>query len=85
MDHAMVDLENLFPSEDEIENCKVFGPTCDSIDKVLTSVHLPKLEIGDWVVAKNMGAYTMSATSNFNGQGVFDLYFIAPSIEKMKT
>jgi len=45
----------------------VFGPTCDSIDVVARSVLLPKLQVGDWLYFQNMGAYTMAASSSFNG------------------
>lgn len=31
------------------------------------SVLLPKLEVGDFVFAQNMGSYTMAAASSFNG------------------
>merc|ERR1712071_144551 len=45
----------------------VFGPTCDSIDVIARSVLLPQLDIGDWLYFQNMGAYTMAASSCFNG------------------
>lgn len=45
----------------------VFGPTCDSIDVVARSVLLPKLKVGDFMYMNNMGAYTMAASSSFNG------------------
>jgi len=45
----------------------VFGPTCDGLDTVLTGYSLPKLRNGDWLVFPNMGAYTLSGASNFNG------------------
>ena len=45
----------------------VFGPTCDSIDVIARSVLLPKLQVGDWMYFQNMGAYTMAASSAFNG------------------
>ena len=45
----------------------LFGPTCDSIDVVARSVLLPKLQVGDWLYFQNMGAYTMAASSSFNG------------------
>ncbi|KAK9934467.1 hypothetical protein M0R45_021610 [Rubus argutus] len=47
----------------------VFGPTCDPIDKVLEGHQLPELEVNDWLVFRNMGAYTSSCSSNFNGFG----------------
>lgn len=47
----------------------VFGPTCDAIDKVLEGHQLPELEMNDWLVFRNMGAYTSSCCSSFNGFG----------------
>jgi hypothetical protein len=60
-------------SDDEHVNTKklyastIFGPTCDSIDVISRSVLLPKLKVGDWLYFQNMGAYTMAASSEFNG------------------
>ncbi|CAJ2635763.1 unnamed protein product [Trifolium pratense] len=45
----------------------VFGPTCDSTDTVLKKYPLPELEMNDWLVFSNMGAYTTSCATNFNG------------------
>lgn len=45
----------------------VFGPTCDSVDTVLKEYELPELEVNDWLVFPNMGAYTTSSGTNFNG------------------
>ena len=42
------------------------GPTCDSIDVVREKLKLPKLEIGDLVVGRAMGAYTWASASEFN-------------------
>jgi ornithine decarboxylase len=42
------------------------GPTCDSIDVVREKLDLPKLEIGDLVVGRAMGAYTWASASEFN-------------------
>lgn len=49
------------------EVCRVFGPTCDGLDTLYDSILLPRLGIGDWLVFKNMGAYTICAASHFNG------------------
>ena len=46
---------------------RLFGPTCDSIDMISDEVMLPELATGEWVYSENMGAYTVAATSNFNG------------------
>uniref|UniRef100_A0A7S1HPS2 Orn/DAP/Arg decarboxylase 2 C-terminal domain-containing protein n=1 Tax=Phaeocystis cordata TaxID=118079 RepID=A0A7S1HPS2_9EUKA len=45
----------------------LFGPTCDGLDTVMKDVQLPNMENGDWVSFPSMGAYTISASSNFNG------------------
>ncbi|WP_428774380.1 type III PLP-dependent enzyme [Vibrio sp.] len=42
------------------------GPTCDSIDVVAEQIMLPKLENGDLVVARMMGAYTSATATDFN-------------------
>lgn len=51
----------------------VFGPTCDGLDTVLSDYSLPKLRNGDWLVFPNMGAYTLSGASNFNGINSTDI------------
>lgn len=45
----------------------VFGPTCDSMDLVVKGAPLPKLEVGDWLMFQNMGAYTIANAGQFNG------------------
>ncbi|KAK9165032.1 hypothetical protein Scep_000223 [Stephania cephalantha] len=45
----------------------VFGPTCDALDTVLTEYQLPEMQVNDWLVFPDMGAYTAAAGSNFNG------------------
>jgi ornithine decarboxylase len=43
------------------------GPTCDSTDVLTTTALMPPLEVGDLVVAPNMGAYTTVTACEFNG------------------
>ena len=45
----------------------IFGPTCDSLDKIAESVQLPELAIGEWCYVENFGAYTQASSSSFNG------------------
>ncbi|XP_004310179.1 PREDICTED: ornithine decarboxylase-like [Fragaria vesca subsp. vesca] len=54
----------------------VFGATCDPIDKVLEDHQLPELEVNDWLVFRNMGAYTSSCSNNFNGFGSTKITYI---------
>jgi len=46
----------------------IWGPTCDSFDKVLEGAVVPScLRTGDWLVWRDMGAYTLAAGCSFNG------------------
>ncbi|XP_074552994.1 ornithine decarboxylase-like [Halichoeres trimaculatus] len=45
----------------------VWGPTCDCLDKVTDSHWFPELHVGDWLLIDNMGAYSVSLTTDFNG------------------
>ena len=45
----------------------VFGRTCDSGDLISVGAELPEVGVGDWLVAKSMGAYTTVTASEFNG------------------
>ena len=42
------------------------GPTCDSIDVIDEQLELPKLDMGDLIVGRAMGAYTWASASEFN-------------------
>ena len=51
----------------------IFGPTCDSIDRLPDPVALPgDIQEGDYVLFDGMGAYSRSLTTTFNGYGVAD-------------
>ncbi len=48
----------------------VFGPTCDSVDRLPGDVMLPTdIEEGDFVVFNGMGAYSTVTATRFNGFG----------------
>lgn len=49
------------------QHSRLFGPTCDGLDTIYESIELPLLEVGDLLLFKHMGAYTIAAASNFNG------------------
>ncbi|KAI1291238.1 hypothetical protein EDD11_009037 [Mortierella claussenii] len=53
--------------EDPEGYASVWGPTCDSIDCISSRARLPLLETGDWLYFDNMGGYTITAASQFNG------------------
>jgi ornithine decarboxylase len=51
----------------ELFECSIWGPTCDSIDRINRHCVLPELHVGDWLRYDRMGAYTICAASRFNG------------------
>jgi len=46
--------------------CVLAGPTCDSIDVIAEDILLPKLNNGDLVIGRHMGAYTSATATEFN-------------------
>jgi len=52
----------------------VFGPTCDSLDRLPDGLALPDdLAEGDYVLFDGMGAYSLSLSTGFNGYGIHDI------------
>lgn len=66
-DHQVVTPEPLKISREKSLDCSVWGPSCDGLDCVSASVRLPPMRVGDWLVFKDMGAYTIPVASPFNG------------------
>lgn len=49
------------------EETTLFGRTCDSADCIMEDTVLPALRVGDRMRVRNMGAYTVVSSSEFNG------------------
>lgn len=48
----------------------VFGPTCDSVDRLPGEIGLPSdMDEGDFVLFQGMGAYSLATNTHFNGFG----------------
>lgn len=76
-DHAHPTPLVLNPTKsDEKFNCKIFGPTCDSLDVVAAKVQLPELDIGEWIYFETMGAYTTASSSAFNGFKTKTMFYV---------
>ncbi|XP_058128102.1 ornithine decarboxylase 1-like [Anopheles ziemanni] len=45
----------------------LWGPTCDSADVICERLELPALEIGDFLIFSDMGAFGVTVASRFNG------------------
>jgi hypothetical protein len=52
--------------ESTLFKSSIWGPTCDGLDLVVKECHLPELDSGEFLVFKNMGAYTISGAVPFN-------------------
>ena len=64
-DHARYPVEPLKNGGERLPSV-LAGPTCDSIDVIAENLLLPKLETGDLIVGRAMGAYTWASASEFN-------------------
>jgi ornithine decarboxylase len=64
-DHATYPVEALVTGGETYPSV-LAGPTCDSIDVINENLKLPKLEMGDLVIGRAMGAYTWASASEFN-------------------
>ena len=64
-DHARYPVEALREGGERLP-AVLAGPTCDSIDVIAENLMLPKLEPGDLIVGRSMGAYTWASASEFN-------------------
>lgn len=45
----------------------IWGCSCNSVDKVIGDQMIPEIETGDWFVFLDMGAYTTTTATPFNG------------------
>jgi ornithine decarboxylase len=64
-DHTTYPIEALVPPGDTFPSV-LAGPTCDSIDIIDEKLELPKLEVGDLILGRAMGAYTQATATDFN-------------------
>jgi len=82
-DHVHPSGAPLFETLGEEENClfhtTIWGPTCDGLDQVEVATKMRRLAVGDWLLYRNMGAYTMAAASNFNGFEKPQVYYFLDS------
>lgn len=57
------------PDESEVKRypSTIWGPTCDALDQLCTNIPMLDIQIGDFIIFENMGAYTIPVASPFNG------------------
>ncbi len=66
------------PRRGDLRPQVVYGPTCDSIDRLPDPLPLPEdLADGDHILIAGMGAYTRCLSTSFNGYGLRDVVTVA--------
>jgi ornithine decarboxylase len=64
-DHCQYPLKSFKKGPTQL--CAVFGPTCDALDTISLAEQLPDMELGEFVYAPNIGAYSAASSTFFNG------------------
>uniref|UniRef100_S4RRH2 ornithine decarboxylase n=1 Tax=Petromyzon marinus TaxID=7757 RepID=S4RRH2_PETMA len=59
-------LKPVGPEEPVLES-SLWGPSCDGYDCVVKRMPLPEMHVDDWLLFRNMGAYTLAMSTEFNG------------------
>lgn len=85
-DHAEVEplLVDEFEYADEPRfTSSIWGPTCDGLDCIKENYPMPDMDTGEWIVFRDMGAYTGCAASNFNGMPKPRCYYYINDIHSL--
>lgn len=77
-DYAKFELLPFNERNEKTYSSIVWGPSCDSMDRVSQECALPNLAIGESIIIKNIGAYSIASATEFNG-------FPLPSINYIMT
>ncbi|KAG5855992.1 hypothetical protein ANANG_G00002980 [Anguilla anguilla] len=56
--------------------CSIWGQTCDGLDRIVEQCILPDLQVGEWLLFHNMGAYTIPMYCTFNGFQKPDIHYV---------
>ncbi|KAM8977367.1 ornithine decarboxylase-like [Pelodytes ibericus] len=69
-------LENDIDPAQPLHPSTLWGPSCADIDVLLNDIDLPELNIGDWIMFQNIGAYSISMSTQFNGFSSLPVYYV---------
>ncbi|XP_022088629.1 ornithine decarboxylase-like [Acanthaster planci] len=80
-DHATVEPKLLQERDKTVlqYSTSIWGPSCDGLDRIIEHCLMPELEVGEWMIFEDMGAYTMCAGSEFNGFKRPVGYYVLPN------
>lgn len=54
----------------------IYGVSCNPSDVIVEESEMPEMEAGDWLIFHNMGAYSLTTASKFNGFGIGDVVMV---------
>ncbi|XP_006626107.1 ornithine decarboxylase [Lepisosteus oculatus] len=74
--HVLPVLHKKPKPDEKFFTCSIWGPTCDGLDRIVELCGMPELQVGDWMLFENMGAYTVAASSTFNGFQKPDIHYV---------
>ena len=63
-------------TEERMYPCSIWGQTCHGTDRIVEQCILPDLQVGEWLLFHNMGAYTVSCSTTFNGFQKPDIHYV---------
>lgn len=63
----------------------LWGPTCDSGDRILDGVLLPEIDTGDFLTVENLGAYSKCLETLFNGIPPSRPYYICECVPQRQS
>lgn len=66
----VLDKKGKIKNNREMENYIVAGPLCFAGDVIGKEILLPEIEPGDFIVIKDVGAYTLSMWSRYNSRQI---------------
>ncbi|CAG9811385.1 unnamed protein product [Chironomus riparius] len=62
----------------------IWGCTCSSRDKIIENIMMNEVEIGDWLIFNNMGAYSTVLSTDFNGFARGKMYYLGMKVGRGK-
>jgi len=68
--------EEVSSSSTKLYNTIIFGPTCDSLDIISNGCMMPLMNLGDKIIIRNIGAYSIVSSTEFNGFPIPEKYYI---------
>lgn len=54
------------PRDPTFVRTTLWGPTCDSVDKIVSNIMMPRVESSSWLYSHNVGSYSHVLENDFN-------------------